>query len=107
MKIINVQELKRKLDAKEDFILIDVRETYEYEEFNIGAKLIPLGDLPEAMQEMDKNAEIVLHCRSGARSGRAQGFMMGSGFTNVTIRQLEKLKDNRVGNPSYDYFSLI
>ncbi len=84
MKVINVQELKRKLDAKEDFILIDVRETYEYEEFNIGAKLIPLGDLPEAMEEMDKDAEIVLHCRSGARSGRGQAFMLGSGFTDVT-----------------------
>jgi len=84
MKNITVQELKRKLDAKEDFILIDVRESYEYEEFNIGAKLIPLGDLPAAMEEMeDKDAEIVLHCRSGARSGRAQAFMMSSGFSNV------------------------
>jgi len=84
MKVINVQELKRKLDAKEDFILIDVREKYEYDEFNIGAKLIPLGELPDALEDMEeKDAEIVVHCRSGARSARAQGFMMSQGFSNV------------------------
>ena len=83
---INVQELKRKLDAKEDFILIDVRETYEYEEFNLGAQLIPLGEIPEAIADMadKKDAEIVVHCRSGARSGRAQQFMKSEGFTNVS-----------------------
>ncbi len=83
---INVKELKRKFDAKEDFILIDVRETYEYEEFNLGAQLIPLGEIPEAIADMKdkKDAEIILHCRSGARSGRAQQFMMAEGFTNVS-----------------------
>ena len=83
---INVQELKRKFDAKEDFILIDVRETYEYEEFNLGAQLIPLGEIPEAISDMKdkKDAEIIIHCRSGARSGRAQQFMMAEGFTNVS-----------------------
>lgn len=83
---INVQELKRKFDAKEDFILIDVRETHEYEEFNIGGNLIPLGEIPEAIADMrdKKDAEIILHCRSGARSGRAQQFMMAEGFTNVS-----------------------
>lgn len=83
---INVQELKRKFEAKEDFILIDVRETYEYEEFNLGAQLIPLGEIPEAIVDMKdkKDAEIILHCRSGARSGRAQQFMMAEGFKNVS-----------------------
>jgi rhodanese-related sulfurtransferase len=83
---INVQELKRKLEAKEDFILIDVRESYEYEEFNLGAQLIPLGEIPEAVTEMQdkKDAEIIIHCRSGVRSGRAQQFMLAEGFTNVS-----------------------
>lgn len=82
---ITVQELKKKLDAREDFVFIDVREDYEFSEFNIGAQLIPLGEIPEAIAEMKdkKDSEIVIHCRSGARSGRAQQFMMAEGFTNV------------------------
>lgn len=86
MKTIDVHELKRKFDAKEDFLLIDVRETYEYEEFNLGATLIPLGEIPEAISDLKdkKDYPIILHCRSGARSGRAQQFMMAEGFTDVT-----------------------
>ena len=88
---ITVTELKRRMDAGDkSFVLIDVRETYEYEEFNIGARLIPLGTLPEALDELfenNKDSEIVLHCRSGARSGQAAAFMMANGFTNV--RNLE------------------
>ena len=86
---ITVQELKRKLDAKEDFILIDVREAHEYEQFNIGAKLIPLGEIPEAIADMkeDKDAEIIVHCLSGGRSARAQQFMIAEGFSNVSNLQ--------------------
>ena len=87
---ITVTELKKRMDAGDkSFVLIDVRETYEYEEFNIGTRLIPLGTLPEALNELaeNKDAEIVLHCRSGARSGQAAAFMMANGFTNV--RNLE------------------
>lgn len=82
---ITVQELKKKLDAREDFIFIDVREPHEFEEFNLGAQLIPLGEIPEAISDMKdkKNAEIIVHCRSGARSDRAQQFMLAEGFTNV------------------------
>lgn len=82
---ITVQELKTKLDAKEEFIFIDVREGYEYEEFNLGAELIPLGDITNALSKYDdkKDEEIVLHCRSGQRSGMAQQFMKQAGFTNV------------------------
>ncbi len=86
---INVQELKQKLDQKENFIFIDVRETYEYEEFNIGAKLIPLGEVMANIPdfEANKNDEIVVHCRSGKRSGMAQELFRQAGFTNV--RNLE------------------
>lgn len=82
---ITVQELKEKLDKKEDFVFIDVREKHEYEEFNLGAKLIPLGDFQGAIEDFEdqKDKEIVIHCRSGARSGMAQSLMQAAGFTNV------------------------
>ena len=82
---ITVQELKEKLDNNETFIFIDVREGYEYEEFNLGAKLIPLGTVAEFIPEYEpfKNEEIVIHCRSGARSGMAQQMFQEAGFTNV------------------------
>lgn len=82
---ITVQELKEKLDKKEDFIFIDVREPHEYEAFNLGAKLIPLGSVMTILEEYEDNKEdeIVVHCRSGARSGQAQLFLQQYGFTNV------------------------
>jgi rhodanese-related sulfurtransferase len=65
--------------------IIDVREAYEFEEFNIGARLIPLGTLPDALAELNdlKNEEIIVHCRSGARSSNAKMYMMSEGFFNV------------------------
>lgn len=82
---ITVQELREKLESGEKFVFIDVREPWENEEFNISAQLIPLGTLITSMHELDdhKNDEIVVHCRSGARSGQAQGMMQANGFTNV------------------------
>lgn len=82
---ITVQELKQKLDRGDSFIFIDVREPYEYEEFNIGASLIPLGGLMGRISELSgkEGEEIVVHCRSGARSGMAQQLLQGIGFTNV------------------------
>ena len=87
---ITVQELKKRLDASDaSFLFIDVREPYEYQDFNLGAELIPLGTLPTQLSDLadHKNDEIVVHCRSGARSGQAKDFMMANGFTNV--RNLE------------------
>jgi len=86
---INVQELKQKLDKGEKFVFIDVREAHEYEEFNLGARLIPLGDIMAAIADLeaDKANEIVVHCRSGARSGMAKQLMTEAGFQNV--RNLE------------------
>ncbi len=85
MSDITVQELKERMDHGEKLHIIDVREPHEFEEFNIGAQLIPLGTLPEKLSELNtlKNEEVIVHCRSGARSGNAKLYMMDSGFTNV------------------------
>lgn len=82
---ITVQELRQKLAAGEKFIFIDVREPWEYQEFNLGAQLIPLGDLMNRSWELKDhmNDEIVLHCRSGARSGTAKALLQAQGFANV------------------------
>ncbi len=86
---INVLELKQRLENKEKFIFIDVREPYEYEEFNLGADLKPLGSFQYYADELlpHKDEEIILHCRSGKRSGSAQHYLQQLGFSNV--RNLE------------------
>ncbi len=85
MEDITVQELKKRLDSGEKIHIIDVREPDEYAAYNIGAQLIPLGDLPGKLDDLDdwREEEIVLHCRSGARSAAAKGFMEKNGFTKV------------------------
>ncbi|MEY4954271.1 MAG: hypothetical protein RI981_356 [Bacteroidota bacterium] len=82
---ITIEELKERMDKGEKLNLIDVREEYEFDEFNIGAKLIPLGELPDRLEEINawKEEEILVHCRSGARSGRAKEYLASEGFTNV------------------------
>jgi rhodanese-related sulfurtransferase len=85
MEDITVEVLKERLDSGETFNFLDVREDYEYEEQNLGAKLIPLGELPDRIDEIEdwKDTELVVHCRSGARSGRAKDFLESQGFTKV------------------------
>ena len=82
---ITVSALKQKLDERASFIFLDVREPFEYEEFNLGARLIPLGSLEAALPELEgyKDEEIIIHCRSGARSGTAKMMLQTHGFTNV------------------------
>jgi sulfur-carrier protein adenylyltransferase/sulfurtransferase len=81
---IDVTEVKAKLDRGDDFELIDVREPYEYQICNIpGAKLIPLGELPKRLNELDRNAEIVAHCKSGKRSQQAVDLLKKNGYSNV------------------------
>lgn len=89
MNDINVQELKQKLANDEEFLLLDVREPYEHEEFNVGGSLIPLGEIPTAVSDLDefKDQEVVVYCRSGKRSAQAQAFLQQAGFQNV--RNLE------------------
>jgi molybdopterin/thiamine biosynthesis adenylyltransferase/rhodanese-related sulfurtransferase len=80
---IQVEELKRRLDAGEDVFVLDVREPHEYQICNIGGHLIPLGDLPKRIHELDSSREIVAHCRSGARSAKAVNFLRQAGFRKV------------------------
>jgi molybdopterin/thiamine biosynthesis adenylyltransferase/rhodanese-related sulfurtransferase len=82
---ITVQDLKRKQDARETFFLLDVREPHEYPIANLGAPLIPVGSLDSRIAEIPvaKDAEIVVHCRSGARSQKAAVLLKNHGFTNV------------------------
>jgi rhodanese-related sulfurtransferase len=86
MQIITVEELKSRKDAGEKLHIIDVREPNEYEEYNIGAKLIPLG-LIQTMQvdeiEDLKEEELIIHCRSGKRSLLACQMLETMGFTNT------------------------
>jgi len=81
---ISVEELKQKLDAKEDIFILDVREPHEYQICNLNGYLIPLNDLPKRVSELDPAKEMVVHCRSGVRSGRAVAFLRQAGFTKAT-----------------------
>src|SRR5438132_1026656 len=80
---MQVEELKQKLDAGEDIFVLDVREPHEYQICNIGGHLIPLGDLPKRVHELDSSREIVAHCRSGVRSAKAVDFLRQTGFRKV------------------------
>ena len=80
---MQVEELKQKLDAGEEIFVLDVREPHEYQICNIGGYLIPLGDLPKRVNELDSSREIVAHCRSGVRSGKAVAFLRQAGFKKV------------------------
>ncbi len=78
---ITVQELQRKLAAKEKFVLLDVREQYEYDISRIpGSTLLPLGELPSRLSELDSTDEIVLQCKSGRRSAQALAILRDAGF---------------------------
>jgi adenylyltransferase/sulfurtransferase len=84
MKEITVQELKEKKDRNDDFTLLDVREPHEYQISNIDGELIPLDKLPDRVDELNKEKEIVVMCRSGGRSANACQFLEKKGFKNVS-----------------------
>jgi adenylyltransferase/sulfurtransferase len=83
---MEVTELKKRLDRGDPLTVIDVREPYEWDIGNLGgygARLIPLGQLAGRLGEIDPSEEIVLQCRSGARSGRALEFMRERGYDRL------------------------
>lgn len=81
---ITPRELKDRLDKGDKLFILDVREPWEYSMAKIeGSVLIPLGTLPQSLDKLDRNAEIVAHCHLGMRSADAVGFLLQQGFTNV------------------------
>ena len=80
---VQPEELDRRLRAGEDIFVLDVREPHEYQICNLNGYLIPLGDLPKRVHELDSSREIVAHCRSGVRSGKAVDFLRQAGFKKV------------------------
>ncbi|TSJ43343.1 rhodanese-like domain-containing protein [Mucilaginibacter corticis] len=87
MQEITVQELKEKLDNKEDFQLIDVREDFEYETSNLGGQLIPLGGIVIEADKISKDKPVVVMCRSGKRSAAAIMQLEQLGYTNLSNLQ--------------------
>jgi adenylyltransferase/sulfurtransferase len=80
---ITVKELKRRIDAGENVQLIDVREPYEYQIAQIGGKLVPQNDVPKRLAEIDRDREVVVHCRSGGRSQKIAEFLKQQGYPRV------------------------
>jgi len=80
---ISPRELKTRLDRGDNLYILDVREPHEYQICNIHGNLIPLGDLPRRVSELDSSREIVAHCRSGKRSADAVEFLRKAGFRKI------------------------
>lgn len=80
---ISPEELKRRLDSGEQLQVIDVREPSEFAQANIGAKLIPMDQLPQRLNEIDRTRPAVVHCKAGGRSARAVEFLQQQGYTNT------------------------
>ena len=102
---ITATEVKKMMDENKPFVLIDVREPHEYEICRIpGATLIPLGEVPKRMHELNSADDIVVHCRSGVRSAKAVEFLMKAGFRRIHNLQggvLAWARDVDPSMPSY------
>jgi len=81
---ITPKELKARLDRGDDLYILDVREPHEYQICNLHGHLIPLGELPRRVHELDSSKEIVAHCRSGKRSADAVQFLQKAGFRKIS-----------------------
>ena len=77
------RELKLRLDRGDELFILDVREPHEYQICNLKGHLIPLGELPRRVHELDSSHEIVAHCRSGKRSAEAVDFLRKAGFRKI------------------------
>src|SRR6202163_3737609 len=80
---ISPRDLKSRLDRGDDLFILDVREPHEFQICNLNGHLIPLGELPRRVHELDSSKEIVAHCRSGKRSAEAVDFLRKAGFRKV------------------------
>lgn len=84
MKEVTVQELKNMIDNKEEFQLIDVRETFEYDVSNLNGVNIPLAGIIIEADKVAKDIPVVVQCRSGKRSAQAVMLLEQQGFTNLS-----------------------
>lgn len=84
MREISVEELKEKFDNNEDFQLIDVRETFEYETSNLNGENIPLASVLLEKDKISREKPVVVHCRSGKRSAQAIKLLENEGYTNLS-----------------------
>jgi sulfur-carrier protein adenylyltransferase/sulfurtransferase len=80
---LSVKDLKKRMDAGENLFILDVREPFEYQIANIGGKLIPQGEVPQRLAEIDRNREIIVQCKSGGRSQRIAELLKESGYPKV------------------------
>jgi molybdopterin/thiamine biosynthesis adenylyltransferase/rhodanese-related sulfurtransferase len=80
---ITPTELKARQDRGDKLFILDVREPHEYQICNLNGKLIPLGELPRRVSELDSSVEMVVHCRSGKRSADAIHFLQTAGFKKL------------------------
>jgi adenylyltransferase/sulfurtransferase len=77
-------ELKARIDKGDDIFILDVREPHEYDIAKIeGSTLIPLGQVAQRVGELDSTADIIVHCKMGGRSAKAQGILKEMGFSRV------------------------
>src|SRR3954467_2264283 len=84
MKEVTVAELKKMMDAEENFQLIDVREEHEVDIASIGGELIPMGDILDNVNKISRDKKVILYCRTGNRSGViTQALEKQNGFTNI------------------------
>jgi len=84
MKEVTVTQLKKMLDEGKDFQLIDVREPHEYDICNLNGELIPMGEVPNKTDQIDRDKQVIIYCRSGARSGQICEYLESRfGFDNV------------------------
>lgn len=83
MKEITVSELKKLKDSNTEFQLIDVREEHELEICEIGGSHIAMGEVMDNLDKISKDKQVVIHCRSGARSGAICQALEANGFNNV------------------------
>jgi adenylyltransferase/sulfurtransferase len=80
---ITVKDLKNRIDSGEEVYLIDVREPFEYAIANLGGKLIPQNDVPKRLAEIDRNREVVVHCKAGGRSQKIAEYLKQQGYERV------------------------
>ena len=80
---LSVKDLKKRMDAGENLFILDVREPFEYQIANIGGKLIPQGEVPQRLAEIDRDREIIVQCKSGGRSQRIAELLKESGYPKV------------------------